>query len=167
MQKDNSFPVYCDGIIEEFSVEIHGNNCIERVSDIIRREGGKCSKVFDNKKALNLDLLESKLAGKNTAKSVDMTLGCRNNTLVMIEAKFRVQSIDNHFVSEIKQKFSQSRLRLNTSESFSIHPKGILLFDKHSYQQNKNRFMSFMMNDNQFVPLTVSSFYDKVFKSQV
>ena len=168
--KAQIFPKYKGNkIIEEFanSISKQWARCIEPVQSILQKEGCRERYSLNSEKALNLDAVESTLAkveGRSPNNTVDMVIGCENKSLLMVEAKFNVNSIDNIARKSITDKIRYSRHRICCNENYSVFPTTIVLLNNNRFEQRKNSLLRNMNNKSFMVfPMTTSNFLEIVF----
>ena len=139
---------------------------LELIKGILEEEKCKEKNLFKNEKALNLDKVEyNKTKQKsNRDKTYDFVVGLNNNQLMLVEAKFDANNMDN-VASDVKNKIKHSEDLLKSNTNFiSIFNKKIILLNKKNIEQNKRKLKNKLNNDPSYSPLDVKDFYEIYFK---
>ena len=71
---------------------------------LLLREGARDCSQFNKELALDLDDVEKKQGLEQMDRTVDFVVGCVKNTLLMVEAKFRVKDARNLSKTELEKK---------------------------------------------------------------
>lgn len=132
---------------------------------LLLREGARDCSQFNKELALDLDDVEKKQGLEQMDRTVDFVVGCVKNTLLMVEAKFRVKDARNLSKTELEKKIRHSR-NLLSCEHYTVYGSTILLFNSDRFEQNKNTVFRLFSNTNKMVPLTVEGFYKRVFEKE-
>ena len=139
------------------------NDNVFRVCDILHREGCDKAYLFSTEKALDLDAVERENSLAQRCRTVDMVVGCDNNTLLMVEAKFRVKIYSNIRGKSLSEKRRFSWNLLHCNDEYSIWPSVVVLLPHQQFERKKNEFMRTVSNSPSFIPLTIEDFKRLVF----
>ena len=142
---------------------------LELIKDILIREKCKDRKIlFKDELAINLDKVETEYK-KGTScndNTIDFVVGLKNNKLLLVEAKFSANNMEN--VAKTLSKKTKHSKELLTSNQYFIGFYGkvlILLSNNEKFHQNKRKLMSLLLNDTlNYYPLTIDEFYSVFFK---
>ena len=159
-------PHYSDnGAIEFFAGgDVLMQSSLQEIRDILEHEGCRNSSVFCGQKALNLDQYEALRTSVNRDCTVDFVIGCLGNVLLMVEAKFRAQSMKK-IASTLDSKISHSHDILNSNNRHvRTHPTTVvLLSDNKDFEQKKNKLLRLFRNPKVIVPMRTCDLYTRVF----
>lgn len=138
--------------------------CIQRVGDLLSNEGAKNVSGFRDAECLNLDEYERRISHGTMGMTVDMVLGCKDNILLMVEAKLRVTTIENLAGQVLNKKTRYSRSILIRKEGYRIFRKTIVLLNSNNFERNKRKLLNLLSNSMQSVHLMkVEDFANEVF----
>lgn len=166
MSKKNNSKVY----IENWAAGCTSQTCvadfITTVSTILHHDYRtlKC-KQFDKIYAWDADGYEHKIHGHQCIETVDMVFGLDYGKMLMVEAKLKVQNVDN-IKGEVETKINNTRQYVVSSTNFkSIVKPSIVLFDQKNFHTLYNRFRRLNNNRTDIKPMTLSSFYKEYFET--
>ena len=161
-----ALPHYRDNSVIEYYAggDVSMQSSLQEILDILALEGCRNSSVFCGQKALNLDQYEILCKRSNRDCTVDFVVGCSGNVLLMVEAKFRAQSMKK-VASTLDDKISHSHDILNSNNRHvQTHPTTVvLLSDNKDFEQNKNKLLRLFRNPRVIVPMRTCEFYTRVF----
>lgn len=138
--------------------------CLELIADILRNEGyiGK-EQPFVKEKALNLDKVEILYRKARREKTVDFVVCLEKNWLLLVEAKFDVDKVDN-IADDIKDKIRHSKEILQSNVNF-VHCEGktIVLLKNDHFHERSNRLKKRLNANPDISPARVCDFYKNYF----
>ncbi len=156
-------------VIENYvSGDIVMHNCLEQIKDILKNEhcSNKEYSLFKNELALNLDNVEIAIKKGTSYRepTVDFVVGLENSQLLLTEAKYLVDNMENIAI-DIDKKIKHSKDLLTSNPNFgSIYKKKIILLNSKNFEQKRRRLMNLLNNDVSYYPSTSIEFYSKFFE---
>lgn len=165
---DNTIKYNDNTVIEDYASEdFIMYKSLEPIKDILIREKCKDRNIkFSKELALNLDKVEIEKKKKTPYmdNTVDLVIGLENKHLLLVEAKYDAQNMEN-IARDIHKKIKHSRELLVSNPKFvSLYNKKIILLHSEKIEENKRRLMSYLKNDISFHPLTTTEFYFTYFE---
>lgn len=149
---------------------VSGNRIMEASIDyikcILQNEGYKNKKdIFTNEIALNLDMVEISLKkGTLRDKTVDFVVGLDQDWLLLVEAKLKVDNVENitkSIFDKIRHSMDILKSNLNYIHSESVV---IILLKDQNFQQQSNRLRKLLLARTPDIkPLRVCDFYKNYF----
>jgi len=138
------------------------------VSNILHRDYPKLKcDYFNDIYAWDVDCYEKNKHKYQNSETVDMVFALKAGVMLMVEAKLDVRNVDN-IKGEIESKINYTRNYLVSSTNFkSISNPSIVLFGQKNFEQLSSRFRRLRSNKTDIKPMTLPSFYDVYFSSDV
>lgn len=138
--------------------------CVDLIKNIISKEGYKGKNPFSKQQAINLDKYEFLTCAGKRDNTVDFVFCCEKGTLVLCEAKFRIDGVGN-FVKTLNKKIKHSKdiLLSNVNIVSCYHVTLVLLPDKNFYQNERMFNNLFSNNLYKLRVITVGDFYENFF----
>lgn len=117
--------------------------CLKHIVEILVKEGHKQKSAFKKEKAIDLDAVEIELnkgiKGINKGRTVDFVTGLSDNTLLLVEAKFRAKTALNIRATDIRSKITHSIDILRQDYDGQIATSVFVLFEDGVYARAKNQ----------------------------
>ena len=160
----NSSKVY----IQHWASGCTGSPCvsdfISSVPEILHHDYPHDSfKEFNDVYAWDADSYEHRKYGSNSSETVDMVFALDYGKMLMVEAKLKVQHVDN-IKGEVEAKIKHTREYLVSSTNFKkVQEPSIVLFGQRNFQVLSNRYRRLRNYKTDIIPMTVSGFYKKYF----
>jgi len=129
---------YCQETTKSHPLAISNSNCLQKINDIIKNEGGNTFPFNANDIALNLDKVVIEKHLQNLC-SMDMTIGISQNNakkMLLIEFKLNYRVPKNISGKECKRKIQDSIKLLGQEIAISNTP--IFIFKTNLLSQAKN-----------------------------
>ena len=166
MGKQNNW-LYASEKTRQHPVSLKFHDCVERIDDIIIREGGD-KDTFTEEVAINLDKVEKNLARRqkrNLQKSVDMAFCIiygKETNVVLTEIRLNVKKKFEISRSELEAKVRHSE-EILISE-IKIHKKYYYIFPKEKLGKANYQLRSLFKHEPYHIALDIEGLKELFFK---
>lgn len=123
---------------------------------ILREEHYKGNCPFTNEVALNLDKVEIQLKKgiASRKETVDFVVGLEKKWLLLVEAKFDADNVEN-ITKSIKGKITHSKQLLQTDNFVHLEKSIIVLLSNVGFEVKSNKLRRLLMNNPSIKPYRV------------
>lgn len=134
---------------------------LQLIAEILREEGFEGKMDFSDELAINLDLCEClKSKGRLRDNTVDFVIGVGKNSLVLVEAKFKVNNVEN-IKKTIFDKIKHSKDLLMSNPCFvNLDEQTIILLKDQFFEEQSNKLQRLLIAKTRMIkPLRTSDLY--------
>lgn len=154
--------------IELYAEEAKMSQYLGNIKQVLKSENSRMkNSSFKSEEVINLDEYERFLAKKHKCEqenTVDCVAGLGKRSLLMIEMKFNVKTLNMKNVAKsVRDKFKSSLPILRCTSNFRCLDKVVILLGDKNFETQKSGLKKSLNMDNKFEILKVKEFYDKYF----
>ena len=160
--------LYCCDSTMGHSISIKYPNCIEKISEVITKEGGKTNS-FKNEKIINIDKVEITKAqseNRDLSKTVDIAFcikKTKNINIVLVEFRFNYLNVNNLSKSDLDKKINYSKQLL--SSDVQIHDVFYFVFSPQIKNQAYSKLRRLYSNKSSHIAININDLNEIFFKS--
>jgi hypothetical protein len=159
---------YCELTTKGHPLSVRNSSCLEPITNIIRREGGRSSSFTNAQVALNLDAVERNSRPAQPRATMDCTFGIanrrRSTAMVLIDLKCNHKISPKHITrTDLQSKVAGSISILDWY--VKIFPEYYFIFSDNLKEQARSHFRLIFLGKPRinYIPLTIQELYNKFF----